>query len=260
MEQISLTFDSIVARQQNSTNKPENFVTLFKPSIKLNPKKKYETALVKLQGSYSWRNIQADYNNNLARYSPDGGTTWKDIIFTDGVYTYTDIKNTIRATMKENNDFTVVDGVDTYYFDLQFSFTSFLIGIQLTNNYKLEIVSQGFGDLIGYNVGILASGSYEGVRLPNINRSLDKILVHSSLCLDSYVNGISGDVIYSFATATLSRGYPFTWEPYNLQYFPITSNVIDSVRIYWTTQTGEILNLNGIDTSVVLHIREVMEK
>ena len=85
MAEISLTFDSVVARQQNANNRPQDYTVKFNPNIVLGTNREYKIGLVKFQGSYSWRNVQAEYNNNLVRYSPDGGVTWVDVVFPDGV-------------------------------------------------------------------------------------------------------------------------------------------------------------------------------
>jgi hypothetical protein len=206
---ITLQFDSVTAKKQNNNNLPEDFTVKFNSSLRLDPTKKWGCGLVKLQGSYTWHNIEPQRNNNLVRYSPDGGTTWKNVLFPEGVYTYTDILNYIKYVMKENGDYTVVGDDDVFYFDMTFSFSTFLITIELSNNYRLDLVTQNFANLLGFNAGIIPTGIHDGVRLPNINNSLDVIYVHTNIVRGSYVNGASSDIVYTYPTAKLSRGFPY---------------------------------------------------
>jgi hypothetical protein len=254
---ITLQFDSVTARKQNSSNKPEDFTVKFNPSLRLDPSKKWGVGLVKLQGSYTWHNIEVQRNNNLVKYSPDAGVTWKDVLFPDGVYTYTDIKNYIQYVMKQNGDYTVVDGDDTYDFDLNFSFSTFLITIELKNGFQLDLVSQSFADLIGFDVGILPTGITEGVRLPNINNSLDVIYVRTNIAHSSYVNGTASDIIYAYPTARLSRGFPYQFESVNIQMIPLVTTEIPEVRMYITDQFGQSIDLNSVDCSFTLVIQEM---
>lgn len=253
LEQV-LTFSSESATKENPQNRPENFSTRFEPVITLPNNLTYKVGLVKMNATYSWHNIEAQAGNNTVRYSPDAGITWKVITFPDGVYSYTDIDRFIKNTMKDNGDYSVVDGVDTFDFGVEFSSSTFLVTISLRNNMHFDLYTQAFSDLLGFDVQVLATTS-EGVRLPNINRSLDNIYVHSSLVNGSIVDGKATDVIYSFSTDRLSRGFPFSFEPTNIMFSPMAGNSLSNVRFYVTRFDGSIIDLNTIPTSFTVIIR-----
>jgi hypothetical protein len=253
LEQV-LTFSSEAATKLDNQNKPENFATRFDPVITLPNNLSYKVGLVKMNATYSWHNIEATANNNTVRYSPDAGLTFKTITFPDGVYSYTDIDSFIKNAMKENGDYTVVDGVDTFDFGLQFSSSTFLVTINLQNNMFFDLYTQAFSDLIGFDVQVLTVTS-QGVRLPNINRSLDNIYVHSTLVNGSIVDGKATDIIFSFSTDRLSRGFPFSFEPSNIMFSPMSGSSLSNIRFYLTRFDGSIIDLNNIPTSYTVIIR-----
>ena len=250
----TLFFNSEPARKSNSFNTPQDFTVEFVPSLTLDQNKKYKVALVSLSGAYSWHNIQSQSNNNLLRYSNDG-ETYNDISFPDGVYSYSDINNFIHDVMKSNGDYTIVSGVEIFDINLSFNLSTFLVSINITNGYTLDIVNIEFGNLIGFDAGIISSDVI-GNRLPNITRSLDNILVHCSLVNGAIVNGVSSNTLFQYSTATLSRSYSYQFEPYNLSYQNMAGNSIQSVRIYITDVNGNIIDLNNIDTSYTIKIIE----
>lgn len=251
----TITLSSQIARQKDASNLPENFNTKFNVPLIL-PNKNCSVALVHLQGIYSWHNIELRYNNNLIKYSPDNGITWKNILFPDGTYSYDDINKYIHYVMKQNNDYQVVLTEDTFDINLYFSLTELKVVIELTNNYQLDLTSQNFSDLLGFDNQILTNPSNIGTRLSNITRSVDNLYVHCSIVKDSIVNGQNGDVVYSYSTGQLRRSYSYTFEPVNLTFHPIIGNQIEEIRMKLTTPTNEILDLNGIDMNYTLLIRE----
>ena len=46
--------------------------------------------------SFTWLNINADYGNQLIRFSSDSGTNFTDITFPQGVWTYSDFDAYIK--------------------------------------------------------------------------------------------------------------------------------------------------------------------
>lgn len=252
----TIVLSSEVARLKDASNKPENFLTRFNTPILLPKDKNISIALLNLQGSYSWYNVEAQFNNNTIRYSPDGGTTWKNIVFSDGVYSYSDLNTAIHDVMKANGDYTVISGDDTFDIRLTFNLSSFKVIIELSNGYQLDLFTQAFSNLIGYDVGILTNPTNISVRLSNITRSVDNLYVHCSIVKDSLVNGLSGDVIFSYSTGELSRSYSYSFEPSNLAFSPVIGKEINEIRMSLTTPANNLLDLNGIDMNYVLLIRE----
>ena len=78
-------------------NKPENFVIKYDNALILDRNKEYVIGLNRIINmSFTWLNINGGYNNQLVRYSSDGGKTFIDITFPAGVWKYTDLGTHIR--------------------------------------------------------------------------------------------------------------------------------------------------------------------
>lgn len=253
----TLVLSSAPARIATSTNKPEDFTVQMRPTLNLDGSKKYKVGLLSVFGSYSWHNVEAQYGNNTIKYSVDTGATWKTVVLSDGVYSYTDMNNYLHNAMFDNGDYTVVSGINSFAIDISFDLSTFLVSITITDpTYQVDLVSQAFGDLIGFDVDTPLTATTTGDRLPDVTRSVDTILVHSSLVSDSNVNGQNSDVIFSYSTSTLLRSYSYSFEPYNIQFNPLSGNNISSIRMHITDVFNRTIDLNGIDMSYNLIIRE----
>ena len=90
MSEFLLRFSS-KNRQKSGVSLSHDFTTRFNEPIKLSYDMKHELAVSTINMTYSWYNIRQSYGNNQIKYSPDGGTTWKEIVFIDGMYSYDDI-------------------------------------------------------------------------------------------------------------------------------------------------------------------------
>jgi hypothetical protein len=159
--------------------------------------------------------------------------------------------------MKANGDYTVVDSVDVFNINLTFNISTFLVEIELTGTYQLDLNTQAFSDLIGFDVAIITS-TQSGARLPDITNSIDSIYIHSSLCLDSLVSGERADVIFNYSTATLSRSFSYEFEPFNLLWHKMAGTNIESINMRTTDVNNREIEFNGIDVEYTLIIREAV--
>ena len=64
----------------------------------------YELAMDRVSMTYSWHNINEGYGNNKIKYSPDNGDNWKEIIFVDGMYSYSDLDEYIKQVLVIEGD------------------------------------------------------------------------------------------------------------------------------------------------------------
>lgn len=71
-----------------------DWTTFFSPPLYLNPKRKYEMALVNLETYNSIPNVSM--NNNTLVYSADSGKTWKTITIPEGSYEVAQINAEIQ--------------------------------------------------------------------------------------------------------------------------------------------------------------------
>ena len=254
-EQV-LTFNSENAKKQRANNKDEDFITRFERSIILPKGKNYKIALLKLTGSYSWHNIETQRNNTQIQYSNDGGDTFQLINFPDGIYSYSDINNFLHDIMRTNGDFTLVDGEEIFPINISFSFTTFRVTVEIINPlFQLDLLTPEFGSLLGF-INLLIIATTEGNTLPNINNSLDNLFLHSSLVSNSIVDGAGSNILYTFSTARLSRGFPFEMEPQHLQFTNLSNDIISEARFFLTDVNERIIDLNGIPVSYTVLIKE----
>ena len=154
-------------------SKPSDFAIKHIPNLILDKNKDNYIALDKLNGHYSWYNINSTYNNNRFAYSHDNGKTNTVITFPDGVYDYNDIHNHIKSSLKANGH--TVDK-KTPGIKLIFSTSRFRVYVLLSTGYSVDLrcVDIIFSDVIGFTK-INITTSYFGQALPNITNSVDKI-------------------------------------------------------------------------------------
>jgi hypothetical protein len=158
--------------------------------------------------------------------------------------------------MRTNGDFTLVDGEEIFPINISFSFTTFRVVVEITNPlYQLDLISVGFGSLLGFTT-LLITGSSEGDVLPNINNSLDNLFVHCSLVSNSIVDGAGSNILFSFSTARLTRSFPFEFEPQHLQFTDLSNDIISEARFFLSDVNERIVDLNGIPVSYTVLIKE----
>ena len=253
MTTIVLSSDPAV--KKSAVNKPENFTTFMNRPIQLQQNKKYEIGMLSMNASYSWHNIENSRSNTLIKYRIDGVSPWKDISFPEGIYSYKDINNVIQDTMILNGDATEV----LQNINLEFNLSTLKVIIVCLGSYELDLVSSGFGSLIGFDHTVIVSETKTSTSSPNITNSLENIYIHCSLVTDSIVDGFAGDVLYTFSTSTLFRSYPFEFAPTNLLFHPLNTYNITNIRMYMTDNNERLIDFNDVPTSFTLIIRERKE-
>ena len=234
-------------------NKPENFTTKFNQPLTLDPNEQYVVGLNRvINMSFTWYNINADRQNQLIKFSSDGGSTFTDITFPAGVWDYEEINEFIqKATVIQ------ADGKDDVFpINLAFSSTTFRVTITLATNYQLDLTQSNFNDLIGFDKKILKDEVNLGPRVPNLSQDTDMLNVHCDLTNSSLVDGEESDIIHSFSTSVLRPSYSFTLEPMRVTFSPVNKNRIGSIRVYITDGKRRIVNLNGADTAFSLILKK----
>src|SRR5260370_13398117 len=89
------------------TSKTTDFTTYLSNPIDLIGKN-LEVALVRLETFNSFPNIEENVNN-IFRYSPDNGDTWKDIKFDTGSYEIDDMNIEIARQMTNNEHYDAIN-------------------------------------------------------------------------------------------------------------------------------------------------------
>ena len=131
----------------------------------------------------------------------------------------------------------------------------FRVLITLEANYRLDLTTGDFADLIGHNKAIITATGY-GPSLPTITRSVDNVFLHTNIISESNLSGIESDVLYRFSVDNLPLSYPFRFEGRRLLYNKINTNIMKELRIYITDSLNRPLDLNDIPVNMTLLIKE----
>ena len=195
-----------------SGNKTD-ITTNFSPPLMLSPEKSYEMALVNLETYFSFPNV--DTSNNIFKYF--NGTTNKTVTLPISSYELSQINTEIQRQMAVNGDCDVINS--KYYITIGTNFATLKSTINITNTaYKVDFTtSNTIRTLLGFQSKILKSGYYESDDIVNI-MNINLIFVNVDCINDSYINGTSSPVIYSFFP-NVGPGYKIIQSPNNLVYF-----------------------------------------
>lgn len=239
-----LTLNSATATRAAPQNRHDDFEVQINPPLNLGPNAK--AALVKFTAYYSWHNISHEFENHTVRYSVNNGNTYQDVVFEDGLYSYEDINSYIAFAL----------GHASPPPSISFNDTTYKVVVTVPKGCILNLKDSNFAELLGFNPTLLGEGEHTSPRPPNLSRDLDSLFIHCDFIKGSIVDGNWGNVLYSFGTANLLPGYPFTQEPRNLLYTPISSQTLSRVRIYITDVFKRPVLLNNAPVMVVISIKE----
>ena len=235
-------------------NRPGDFTTRFTPTIRLDNDASYYIGFNRIISMlFSWTNVNSGYNNQKIAFSKDNGKTWTDIDFAQGVWTYNDLDNYIKAETKTTDG----EGNEDYPITLTFDEPTFRVIITLATGYQLDLTKSDFNELIGYDKKILTDEKNIGDRVPNLTEDTDVLNIHCDLTSTSLVDGEESDIIYSFGTSTLRASYGFVLEPRRVIFNPVNKTSISSIRIYITDGLRRPVYLNNADTAFSLILKKV---
>ena len=239
---------SSINRERSGVSKPEDFVIKFTPALELSNDMHHEIAMNKGNMTYPWHSISKFYKNNVIKYSPDSGSTWKNTIFQDGNYSYEDLNTVIKETLDNNGD-------DPKKIEISFINSKYKVLIGLSAGYQLDLRRSKFGELIGFEENRIKKEEI-GSKLPNITNSIDVLYLNTNAISDSLVDGISSNTLAVIPTDNLSRSFPLTFHPpVNWLFDPVSSNNIKSMRFYLRDTLNRPIDLNGIDWYLELVLR-----
>ncbi len=201
------------------TSKTTDFTTNLSSPINLNDKR-CEVALVRFETYNSFPNIKKDVNN-IFRYSPDNGATWKEIIFDTGSYELKDISIEIDRQMVNNGDY---DTINNETFINIIGLTLHTIVIIKHDRYKVDFGGRySIGSLLGFPSVILNEGYHKSPKIVDIS-SLISIFVNVDIISGSYINGTNAQTIYTFAP-NVKPGGKIIEAPTPHEYLPIPQSM-----------------------------------
>lgn len=242
------------------TSDTSDFTFNLSPPIHLNPNKKYEAALLSINLYNSIPNITEE--NNKFKYSTDEGKTWKIITLNKGSYEIQAINDEIQRAMITNGDYN--DANNEFYISISTDIPELKSVVNITNKTYLVdfLVKDSIGPTLGFQYEPIWHGKigYGYNKSPNIVQitKLNLVLVNVDLISGSYVNGSQSPAIYSFDPYKVPPGYKIDDRPNpSLIYYPVNRISINSMRIWLTNQSNEVIDLRGEKVTVKLQVREV---
>ena len=231
---------SSVNRQKIGRSRPEDFIIKFDPPLKLDTTMRHELAVDRVSMTYLWHNVNAGYNNNTIKYSPDNGTKWKTITFVDGMYSYDDLDDYITQSIIQNGDKpSSSKGINLY-----FVLSSYRVVIELDNQWKLDIRNSNFGALIGFERKLINQTEH-GTKLPNITNDIDVLNINCDIITDSLSDGRFTNTLIMIPTD----------KPKRALFSPVSKSIISEMGITVTDALGRPIDLNGIDWFMSLILR-----
>ena len=183
--------------------------------------------------------------------SKNKGSSWATTTFTSGVYEYRDLNSYIH------NKIGKLTGNETYGIDILFDLTTHKVFIKLDQNYQIDFKNSGnFGNLLGFDKKVLKSSSC-GTKFPNISNSIDNLYIRCFLLsAESIISGKRSNVLHTFSTNTKTRSLPFEIQPVNHFGTRINTKVISEVTFYVTDDEDREVDLNDIDISLTVEMKE----
>ena len=233
-----------------SSNKT-NWNTMFSPPLFLNPKKRYEMALICLETYNNIPNIN-ESNNKLVY---NDGISTKTITFPVGSYEVTDINKELSKQMRQMGEWNRTVGGAYIQIGINTSTMRSTLHI-LHNQFSVNMADSSIRTILGFDERTFTSGHYEGDNPVNI-LPINSILVTCNLIGGSYKDGILLPIIYSFFP-DVSPGEKVIKSPHNLVYLPITSSgPVSQIEISLLDQNGNKIDLREETITIRLHIRSL---
>ena len=122
----------------------------------------------------------------------------KTITFPDGMFTYDDMNSFMQKKLgkvdpsnKESDE----------RFTLFFDSTIYRAVILLDNSIELDLSSESFADLLGFEKKVLDQTMNISKFVPNITRGVDWVFIHCDL-ITREVKNVGSDVLISLPTST----------------------------------------------------------
>ena len=156
--------------------------TNFRQTLQLDGK--WEMALVGPETYYSLPNI--DLTKNNLRYSRDDDVTWHDINVPEGCYEISDINDYMQKILKEHI-------ARKNFISIEPKNNTLKCVLNVAVGYKVDFTTaNSLRSVLGFSAKIYAEGY-------NVNiMSVSSLRVANDLISGSYLNGIRGNIIYSF--------------------------------------------------------------
>lgn len=168
------------------SSRETDFITKYKPPIKLDSDRSYSVALVNLESYNSLPNIEEGINNEF-RYSPDNGLNFTTISFDTGAYELKHLNNLLFEKMKANDHFDSVNNAS--YIKITGDTNTLRAIMELENGYVVDYrPDNSLRDMLGFDAQLYSSEFNQSSNPVNIMK-VNSFLVKADIISGSYVNG-----------------------------------------------------------------------
>lgn len=256
-EQIKQLADSLSNKYSRSiiiSSKESDIRTRFPTRIELDPNRNYEAGLIWFSAYNTIFNI--DKSNNKFIYSNDNGKTWKTLTLSPGAYEYMQLDSEIKRLMIANDDWDKTNKTYNISIDVNKSTGQSIININ-NPSYSVDFTEAGtIRTLLGFNSIKLGNGYNASNTIVQIT-NLATINIECSLVEGSYFNGNLGNILYSFPAYTVPVGYKIFERIYVPIYLPVSLKNISEIRTKIIDEDGKLIDFNGEEISLFIHLRQV---
>lgn len=276
MKTIVLSEKDILVGSNNTT-----LVYKFPNSVDLTG---CQIAVSSIQMYFSWDNINITFENNTFSYNwiVGGVPTTFTVVIPDGLYELKDINNYLQFTFIANGHYLVDSaGLNVYYAEFILNPTRYAVQINTfpvptvlpalwTNPAGLVLpavtfnpiitLPAKFNDIVGFtagfataqNLGIGTNLSYLSSKAPQVQPN-SNLLVNLTGIDNKYASPSS--VIYS-VSPSVNLGELITDRPANFNWNKLMAGTYNQLRLQFTGNTYENLNIRDPNMSIILVIQD----
>lgn len=227
-------------------DKTSLYSTFFPP---INVYEDSEITLLSLQTYNTFPNINKS-NNQIVIIIQKGFNIYnRSIELEFGCYEFTDITKYISDEIKKINLELNTDVVLDLWVDTK------ILKCKILCNYKIDLnVENSLASVLGFEKITLESNIlHTSSNILNIN-SVNTIKITCNIAKGSFHNGKSSHTVYEFSP-NVNIGRKLIEKPNNLIYYPLTTNIIDSISVELLDQDYRPLYNLGDKITIILHIK-----
>ena len=231
---------------------PSNFTAIFQPAIVLDPHKDYKIGVRSLRLWNENPNISPTLANNTFKYSADGGITWSaDLTINQGIYSVDDLSSAVQTLI--TNDGGVGSNIR-----LDPSYNTLKVYITLQNNYRLDLTTNSFNSLIGWNSQIVTASGL-GQNLADVSNGITSYNLECNLVdsNSSYVNGKASSALLNFSP-NVNPGSLINVTPFSVEYLHMNSHHIQQINIQIVSNLG--IQLVDLQSPITVSLEIIEDK
>ena len=197
--------------------------------------------VVGLLGFETYNSIPNIDKNNKFRYGVNN-----EMEIPKGAYEIDDINQYIKSqlTARKVSDFSLRGNKNTFHTEIKCS--------KAIDFGKTDTI----GSLLGFSPRILPPGELHiSDKVANIFK-INAIIIDCNIVSGAYKNGRPGHTLHEFFLQ-VSPGYKIVETPGEVIYLPVNTRTIDNLSVTVTDQNGDLVNFNGEELVVRLHLKQI---